>query len=111
MVIRTSLCLSVFNPSTLQPYYPLQPRLKKYLKILCISSPPILLNLYEMDSLTLRNERVATRLCFLIIALALLSTLTSQLSTAFAQGTAFTYQGRLANSGAAASGNYDLRFD
>ena len=42
--------------------------------------------------------------------LALLSTLNSQLSTAFAQGTAFTYQGSLNVAGASASGAYDLRF-
>lgn len=42
--------------------------------------------------------------------LALLSTLNPQLSTAFAQGTAFTYQGRLNSGGTAASGSYDLRF-
>ena len=42
--------------------------------------------------------------------LACLSTLNPQLSTVFAQGTAFTYQGRLADNGNAANGNYDLRF-
>jgi hypothetical protein len=36
--------------------------------------------------------------------------LTSQLSTTFAQGSAFTYQGRLNDSGGTASGNYDLQF-
>src|ERR1039457_2502166 len=47
-----------------------------------------------------------------LIALALLAltTLNSQLATAFAQGTAFTYQGRLNNSGSSASGSYDLVF-
>ncbi|TAL05571.1 MAG: hypothetical protein EPO07_03360, partial [Verrucomicrobia bacterium] len=43
------------------------------------------------------------------VALALLSTLNSQLAT-FAQSTAFTYQGRLYESGSGASGIYDLRF-
>jgi len=44
-------------------------------------------------------------------AIALLfSTLNSQLSTAHAQGTAFTYQGRLNTGGSAASGLYDFRF-
>lgn len=42
--------------------------------------------------------------------LALLSTLNSQLSTALAQGTAFTYQGRLDDNGVPANGSYDLRF-
>src|SRR6185295_20095957 len=32
-----------------------------------------------------------------------------QLSTAHAQGTAFTYQGRLSDGGSPATGNYDLR--
>ena len=44
----------------------------------------------------------------LLVGLALLSTLDSQLSTAFAQGTAFTYQGRLADNGATAKGINDL---
>ena len=47
-----------------------------------------------------------------IIALALLgfSTINSQLSTAIAQGTAFTYQGRLNANGAPANGTYDFDF-
>jgi hypothetical protein len=44
------------------------------------------------------------------LAVALLSALNTQLSTAFAQGTAFTYQGRLNDAGAPAHGNYDLFF-
>src|SRR5713101_4896501 len=43
------------------------------------------------------------------VALALLSTLDPQLST-FAQGTAFTYQGRLDANGVPAKGSYDLQF-
>ena len=42
--------------------------------------------------------------------LLLLSTLLSQPSTTHAQGTAFTYQGRLNDGANLASGNYDLRF-
>ena len=42
--------------------------------------------------------------------LLLLSTLTTPLSTAHAQGTAFTYQGRLNDGANPASGIYDLRF-
>ncbi len=42
--------------------------------------------------------------------LPLLSTLIFQPSTASAQGTAFTYQGRLNSSGSPASGLYDFRF-
>ncbi len=42
--------------------------------------------------------------------LTLLTTVNSQFSTARAQGTAFTYQGRLNDNGVAANGSYDLRF-
>jgi hypothetical protein len=42
--------------------------------------------------------------------LVLISTLSFQLSTVFAQGTAFTYQGRLSNSNGPANGTYDLTF-
>ena len=42
--------------------------------------------------------------------LALLLTLNLQPSTASAQGTAFTYQGRLNSGGSPATGNYDLTF-
>src|ERR1035438_1990629 len=45
-----------------------------------------------------------------ILALAMLSALNSQLSTASAQGTAFTYQGQLQNNGSPANGSYDLTF-
>ena len=46
----------------------------------------------------------------LLIALALLAAVNLQLSTAFAQGTAFTYQGQLQNNGSPASGTYNLTF-
>lgn len=45
-----------------------------------------------------------------ITPLVLLAILNSQLPTGFAQGTAFTYQGRLNASGNPAKGNYDLQF-
>ena len=51
----------------------------------------------------------ASKLLAALALPALLSTLNSQLSTAFAQGTAFTYQGRLDDSGAPANGTYDIR--
>src|SRR5580692_2042470 len=53
-----------------------------------------------------------TKLHQLFIALALLAllTLNAQLSTAFAQGTAFTYQGQLQSSGSPAGGTYNLTF-
>jgi len=43
-------------------------------------------------------------------ALLLLTTLNSRLATVHAQGTAFTYQGRLNNNSAPANGSYDFRF-
>ncbi len=45
-----------------------------------------------------------------LLTLAWLSTLNSELSTLHAQGTAFTYQGRLQDGANAASGTYDLKF-
>lgn len=51
-----------------------------------------------------------TKLCHLIAAMTLLSTLLNQLATAYAQGTAFTYQGALSDGGSPANGSYDLRF-
>jgi len=53
-----------------------------------------------------------TTLKLLISGLTLLTlaTLNFQLSTAFAQGTAFTYQGRLNSGGSPASGTYNLTF-
>ena len=54
-----------------------------------------------------------TKLHSLIVystALTLLSALSSQLTPALAQGTAFTYQGRLSNGTNPVTGLYDLRF-
>src|SRR5437016_4190719 len=45
-----------------------------------------------------------------LVTLSLLSAFNSQLSTLFAQGSAFTYQGRLSANGQPANGVYDLRF-
>ena len=45
-----------------------------------------------------------------LAALVLLSTLNPQLSTVFAQGTAFTYQGQLTSGNSPANGSYDLTF-
>jgi Chaperone of endosialidase len=47
---------------------------------------------------------------FTALALLALTTLGSQFSTACAQGTAFTYQGRLNLAGVPANGSYDLQF-
>jgi len=47
---------------------------------------------------------------FHVLALLALSTLNSALSTAQAQGTAFTYEGQLQNGGSPANGFYDFRF-
>lgn len=51
-----------------------------------------------------------TKLNFVVASL-LISTLGPQLSTCFAQTTAFTYQGRLAEGGQPANGIYDLQFN
>jgi trimeric autotransporter adhesin len=45
-----------------------------------------------------------------ITILLVISAASGRLSTALAQGTAFTYQGRLNSSGSPANGNYDLTF-
>ncbi len=47
---------------------------------------------------------------FAVFALTLLCAFNSQLSTAHAQGTAFTYQGQFQNNGSPASGTYNLTF-
>jgi hypothetical protein len=46
----------------------------------------------------------------LALSLLALATVNGQLSTVHAQGTAFTYQGRLNSSGAPANGSFDLTF-
>src|ERR1700761_2177905 len=46
----------------------------------------------------------------LFVALALCASLHVQFATAFAQGTAFLYQGRLQNNGSPANGSYDFTF-
>jgi len=45
-----------------------------------------------------------------VLVLLALSTFSLQLSTCFAQGTAFTYQGRLNSAGSPVNGTYDFRF-
>ena len=50
------------------------------------------------------------KLLFGAAVLLLLVTFNSSFTAASAQGTAFTYQGRLNNGGAPASGSYDLAF-
>ena len=55
--------------------------------------------------------KTCIRTLFIALELLTLSSLNSQLSTAFAQGTtAFTYSGRLNDSGGPANGSYDLCF-
>src|SRR5437667_3500184 len=56
-----------------------------------------------------KRNRVTTS-AGLFAAALLLSTFNFQLSTLFAQGTAFSYQGRLSDNGSPANGNYDLTF-
>ena len=53
--------------------------------------------------------KIKLRRLLLTLTLLALSTLNSQLSTAFAQGTAFTYQGRLNSGTNPANGIYDLK--
>ena len=55
------------------------------------------------------NETMKTK-SFAVLALTLFSTFNFQLSTCCAQGTAFTYQGRLDSSGSPANGSYDIAF-
>lgn len=50
------------------------------------------------------------RILSILLALTALSTFNSRLSTVHAQGTAFTYQGQLQNSGSPANGIYNLTF-
>ena len=54
--------------------------------------------------------KIKSTVMFAALALLALSTLNPKSSTAFAQGTAFTYQGRLASGNNAANGSYDLEF-
>jgi hypothetical protein len=49
-------------------------------------------------------------LAYSFLALGLLTLTSMPLSTAIAQGTAFTYQGQLTDGGSPANGNYDIRF-
>jgi len=56
------------------------------------------------------KTKIKSALTRAALALAALSTFNLQLSTAHAQGTAFTYQGRLNDGANPANGNYDLRF-
>jgi hypothetical protein len=51
-----------------------------------------------------QSHELITLLAVLLLAFG------SQLSTSFGQGSAFTYQGRLNDSGGVANGNYDLQF-
>ena len=60
------------------------------------------------DKLLMKTLRITTPT--LTLALTLLCAFNSPLSTAQAQGTAFTYQGRLHSGGSPASGSYDLEF-
>jgi len=58
----------------------------------------------------MKNLKIRVHHRLIVLALLALSTLSSQPSTASAQGTAFTYQGRLNTAGAPANGLYDFRF-
>jgi len=55
------------------------------------------------------NKKLALR-ALAVLAVTLLSILNPRFSTALAQGTAFTYEGGLNDSGSPANGSYDLTF-
>ncbi len=63
----------------------------------------------RISTVNRREFPMKTKTLVSLIVLTCLSTLNFQLST-FAQGSAFTYQGRLASGTNAAAGTYDLRF-
>src|SRR6266478_5972108 len=71
---------------------------------LCVS--PAQTRSYPLPAM---KTNLAPRFLKTAVLVVLLSTLTSQLST-FAQGTAFTYQGRLNENTSPATGAYDLQF-
>lgn len=56
----------------------------------------------------MKNIKIRSHHWFVALALLAFSMLNSPLSTAHAQGTAFTYQGQLQNNGSPANGSYDL---
>src|SRR5215510_9052663 len=58
----------------------------------------------------MKTKRALIRNTAFLLSWLLLSTFNFQLSTLLAQGTAFTYQGRLNDGAGPASGIYDLRF-
>ena len=58
----------------------------------------------------MKMKAMKIRVQNLYLALAFFTTLNLQLTTVLAQGTAFTYQGRLNNSGSPAAGTYNLTF-
>jgi hypothetical protein len=61
-------------------------------------------------NLKIQNLVKTNKLILAVLALSALPTLNSQVSNASAQGTAFTYQGRLNSSANPANGSYDLAF-
>jgi hypothetical protein len=63
-----------------------------------------------VNSVNPRPNKLMKTKSFAVVALLLLCVFNSPLSTAHAQGTAFTYQGRLTASGSPANGSYDLQF-
>jgi hypothetical protein len=55
-----------------------------------------------------KDHLMKNKLTLIAAAVLALSTINHQLSTAFAQGTAFTYEGQLNNNGSPANGIYDI---
>ena len=81
------------------------------LALTCLSTLNLMPRRNRVKAGQLTNKAKSMKIKQLITTVALLtclSTLNPQLSTAFAQGTAFVYQGQLNTNGAPANGKYDL---
>src|SRR5262245_27238045 len=63
-----------------------------------------------MKAASSRLRAIHWRILALHTSLLVLSAGNDRLSTCFAEGTAFTYQGRLTDGGGLANGSYDLTF-
>src|SRR5580704_8087881 len=70
---------------------------------------PVRLSFHLPTMKSRKPQLMKTKLGFAAVVL-LFATLGLPLSTAFATGTAFTYQGQLQNNGSPASGTYNLTF-
>src|SRR5882757_2850482 len=68
-----------------------------------IHKPEVTANIKSRQQMKLRPG--SSLICLIVLVI-----MTSTIANTLAQGTAFTYQGRLSDGGAPANGNYDLRF-